>query len=257
MGNIVLPITFSKPFRVNPFPPPIAEDISARSGLGRRGLSAFCITLCCLLNLPQALAGPSESPAQSVTEDSNANTAGSDAPENISPSQDSPGWMQSLRDMALQFKDHVAAIGNAGEPELYVSGYAYHGRDTYTPERIAELNEKAWGLGYGKTIYNAKGDEESVYFLTIDDSHGRPQPMLGYAYQWTRQLNNSPLEVGAGYTAMLMSRADYYGRIPFPAVLPVASIGTRKYRVMASYVPRLSQNKGNGDVLLVFFRVAI
>jgi hypothetical protein len=185
------------------------------------------------------------------------NTLDNHGAESSSPLQDGPGWVQLLRDKALQFKDHVTAIGRDGEPELYVSGYAYHGRNTYTPERIAELNEKAWGLGYGKTIYNASGGEESVYFLAIDDSHGRPQPMLGYAYQWTWQLKQSAFVVGAGYTAMLMSRADYYGGIPFPVVLPVASLGTRKVRVMASYVPRLSQNKGNGDVLLIFFRIAI
>ncbi|MDB5821854.1 MAG: crcA [Herminiimonas sp.] len=165
--------------------------------------------------------------------------------------------MRVLRDNAHQFQQHVISLGEQGDPELYLSGYAHHGRNTYTQERIAELNEKAWGVGYGKTAYNARGNEESVYLLVIDDSHGRPQPMLGYAYQWTWSLEKSALEVGAGYTAMLMSRADYYGGIPFPVVLPVASFGTRKYRLMASYVPRLSQNKGNGDVLLVFLRIAI
>lgn len=165
--------------------------------------------------------------------------------------------MQVFRDKALQFKDHVTDIARDGDPDLYLSGYAYHGRNTYTPERIAELNEKAWGLGYGKSIYNAKGDEESVYFLAIEDSHRRPQTMLGYTYQWTWPLAKTGLDVGAGYSAMLMTRVDYFGGIPFPIVLPVASFGTRKYRVMASYVPRLSQNKGNGDVLLVLFRIAI
>jgi hypothetical protein len=210
--------------------------------------------------LPQAFAQQSVSPAEAAHENKSASesrASESQSSKLSSPAQDNPGWIQLFRDKALRFKDHVTAIGKEGDPELYLSGYAYHGRDTYTPERISELNEKAWGLGYGKTIHNAKGDEESVYFLTIDDSHGRPQPMLGYAYQWTWPLEKSAFEVGAGYTAMLMSRADYYGGIPFPVVLPVASFGTRKYRLMASYVPRLSQNKGNGDVLLVFFRIAI
>jgi hypothetical protein len=238
----------------------IAKKTSAWLGRRHTGALAFCTLLYCLGNLPQALAEPLE-PAHNDTHNDTRNdtnnTATHHAPESSSPPQDNPGWVQLFRDKALQFKDHVAAIAAEGAPELYLSGYAYHGRDTYTPERIAELNEKAWGLGYGKTIYNARGDEESLYFLTIDDSHGRPQPMLGYAYQWTWPIRKSPLDVGVGYTAMLMSRADYYGGIPFPVVLPVASLGTRKYRVMASYVPRLSQNKGNGDVLLVFFRIAI
>jgi palmitoyl transferase len=78
--------------------------------------------------------------------------------------------------------------------------------------------------------------------------------MAGYAYQWMKPLSEK-LEVGVGATALLISRADYFSGVPFPAVLPIASIGTRKSKLMASYVPRISQNKGNGDVLLLFVRL--
>jgi hypothetical protein len=193
---------------------------------------------------------PAVGPAKTPTE----NPAGSPV---VTVHAESPEWWQAAKDMASQFKEHAEMIGNEGQKELYLSGYAYHGRNTYTAERISELNEHAWGLGYGKSLYNAKGDEESIYFFTIDDSHGRPQPMAGYVYQWMWPVAKSGLEVGAGYTAMLMSRSDYFGGLPFPALLPVGSIGTKKFRLMASYVPRISQNKGNGDVLLIFFRIAI
>jgi hypothetical protein len=163
---------------------------------------------------------------------------------------DNPSWWQ-------QAKNKVSLIANEGQGELYLSGYAYHGRNTYTAERIAEFNEKDWGLGYGKSLYNAKGNEESLFFMTISDSHYKPQPMLGYAYQWMWPIAKSGIEIGAGYTAMVVNRADYFGGVPFPLVLPVASIGAKKFRRTASYIPRISNNKGNGDVLFLLFRTEL
>ncbi|MET0962756.1 MAG: hypothetical protein ABWY05_08045 [Noviherbaspirillum sp.] len=54
-----------------------------------------------------------------------------------------------------------------------------------------------------------------------------------------------------------MSRSDYFGGFPFPIALPVGSIGTHDIKLRTSYVPRLSQKKGNGDVLLVFVSMTL
>lgn len=154
-------------------------------------------------------------------------------------------------------KSKANSIATEGQADLYLTGYSYHGRHTYTADRIAEFNEESWGIGYGKSLTNARGDEESLFFIMISDSHYKPQPMLGYAYQWMWPVVKSGLEIGAGYAAMAVSRADYFGGVPFPLVLPVASIGTKKFRAMASYIPRISNSKGNGDVLFVFCRVEL
>ncbi|MDY7540303.1 hypothetical protein QN395_16425 [Undibacterium sp. RTI2.2] len=165
---------------------------------------------------------------------------------------------QSAEDMSWwqRFKSDSEAkahkIMDEGDLSIMLSGYAHHGRGTYTRERIAELNEDAWGMGFSKQIRDAKDNEESLYALGITDSHYKPQLMAGYAYQWMKPLGS--LEAGLGYTTLLISRADYFHHFPFPIVLPVASIGTRSSKIMAAYVPRLSKNKGNGDVLLVFVR---
>ncbi|HTD05897.1 hypothetical protein [Undibacterium sp.] len=155
-----------------------------------------------------------------------------------------------------QGKNKVSDILDNGQQSLLVSGYAHHGRGTYSAERIRELNEKSWGLGFTKSVRNSKDNEELVYALGISDSHYKPQLMAGYAYQWTKSLGGD-WEIAGGYTAMLMSRQDYFSGIPFPIALPLASIGTRHTKLMAAYVPRLSKNKGNGDVLLMFMRFDI
>ena len=153
-----------------------------------------------------------------------------------------------------QTKDRFSAIANQGSNELYLSGYARHGRNTYTHEKLNELNEKSWGGGFGRTLRNASGNDESLYFMGISDSHKQPQLMAGYAYEWVYPIANTGVEAGLGYTAMMMSRQDYFNGVPFPIVLPLASLGVNGAKVMASYVPRISKNKGNGDVLFVFLR---
>jgi len=160
---------------------------------------------------------------------------------------DENSWWQS-------FKNRATEIADQGTDDLYVSGLAHHGRSTYTKEKLNQLNEHAWGLGYGKTLRNERGNDESLYGFVLKDSHRHPQYMAGYAYEWIMPIPHTPLELGLGGTAMLMSRQDYFGSIPFPLALPMASIGTKKARIMFAYVPRLSANKNNGDVLLVFGR---
>lgn len=152
-------------------------------------------------------------------------------------------------------KDHAANIWDKGDSAIYLSGVAHHGRSTYSTEKLNELNEHAWGLGYGKTLRNEKGDDESLYGFVIKDSHRHPQYMAGYAYEWVFPIAKTGLEVGLGGTAMLMSRQDYLHSVPFPVPLPLASIGTKKGKIMFAYVPRLSANKNNGDVLLIFGRI--
>lgn len=157
------------------------------------------------------------------------------------------GWWEESKALAKK-------INTEGKESIMLSGYAHHGRNTYTPAKIAEYNERAWGIGYSKTIRDEKDNEQALYGMVFSDSHFKPQWNLGYTYQWMKPLGGNT-EAGIGYTASLISRVDYFSNIPFPALLPVASIGTRQTKLMATYVPRISRNKGNGDVLLVFIRI--
>lgn len=138
--------------------------------------------------------------------------------------------------------------------DVYLSGYAYHDRNTYTEKRINEINERAWGGGFGRTLRNDSGNDDSYYVMGIRDSNRRPQWMGGYAHQWIFD----PLphnEIGLGFSALLIKREDWFNGHPFPAVLPIASIGSRRVKLMTTYVPHLSTRKGKGNILLFFGRI--
>jgi palmitoyl transferase len=161
--------------------------------------------------------------------------------------EESPGlWDRSTA--------RISNIAAQGDWDLYLSGYAYHSRSTYTRKRIDRLNEKAWGGGFGKSMRNDSGNDESLYVLVIRDSLYKPQWAVGYTHEWMFPLGGSGLEAGVGVTALIMRRSDWADGYPVPAVLPVASFGTRKARLEATYVPRLSTGKGKGNIILVVGR---
>ena len=55
---------------------------------------------------------------------------------------------------------------------------------------------------------------------------------------------------------MLVSRSDMFNNIPFPAILPVASIEVKRVGLMAIYIPKLSSSDGgNGNVLFLLGRI--
>lgn len=179
------------------------------------------------------------------------------APLILLPAPAVAGPWSTVSDWGSAAADQFRLIRDQGSTDLYLSGYARHGRNTYTKERLKEFNENAWGVGIGRRLRDARGNDDIIYALGISDSHYKPQLMAGYAHEWIYPMGASGLELGVGYTAMLMSRQDYFGGFPFPIALPVGSIGTRDIKLRASYVPRLSQNKGNGDVLLLFVSMGI
>jgi palmitoyl transferase len=135
--------------------------------------------------------------------------------------------------------------------DLYLSGYAHHQRGAYTEKRLKNLNEKAWGGGFGRTVRNARGNDESMYLLSIRDSNKNRQWMGGYAYQWMYPVA-AGIEAGAGLTALIIKREDWFDGRPFPAVLPVGSFGYERVKMVVTYVPHVSIKaaKGKGNVFL-------
>jgi palmitoyl transferase len=143
--------------------------------------------------------------------------------------------------------------------DVYLSGYAWHNRHSYSEKQLNKMNETTWGGGLGHSTRDARGNESAWYAVGIRDSNRRPQWMGGYTYQW--MFSSAPdagPELGAGLTAVVIRRHDWYHGRPFPALLPVVSLGTHTGKLIATYVPKLSeQKKKKGDVVLVMFKLAL
>ncbi|HZQ62798.1 MAG TPA: lipid IV(A) palmitoyltransferase PagP [Casimicrobiaceae bacterium] len=142
-----------------------------------------------------------------------------------------------------------------GESDLYLTGWTHHNRHTYTPEKIAEFNERAWGGGLGLSKYNDRGDAFGWYVLAFRDSHFKTTKMIGWSWR-TFFPAHGDYAVGLGYTAFLGSRPDIYRGIPFPGILPLASIKLKRVELLGTYIPKVNpQTTGNGNVGFIFMRI--
>jgi palmitoyl transferase len=192
-------------------------------------MASFSLGAAALLGAPHAVA-QQESPPEAIQ-----------APEAAQPGL----WTKT--------RTHVVDIAEQGRWDLYLSGYAYHNRNTYSDKSLRKLNEKAWGAGIGKTLRNAHGNDESLYFIGLRDSRRHAQLMAGYAYQWIHG-SSSGLEAGAGLTLAIIRRQGVLGGVPFPAILPVASIGTQSAKLMMTFIPHAAIRNNKGNVVLLFAR---
>ena len=136
-----------------------------------------------------------------------------------------------------------------GDIEAYVPFWSYHLPFAYTPEQRTQYVEYPAGFGLGKGRYNNSGNWEGIYAMGFRDSHGDPSYMVGYGWIPTWNIGRSEVKAGIGLTGFFMSRRDYFGGIPFPGVLPIASIGYKNLSAQAAYIPG---GQGYGNVLFMW-----
>ncbi len=141
-----------------------------------------------------------------------------------------------------------------GTPDIYVTGITYHDRGTYSAEKIATYNEAAYGGGLGWSTQAENGDSFGWYGIVFRDSHYNYTKMFGW--EWlTYWPERNDFAVGLGYTIFLGSRPDIYSGVPFPGILPLASVKLRGLEIIGTYIPKVSQGTtGNGNVAFVFLR---
>ena len=140
---------------------------------------------------------------------------------------------------------HLESIWDKGSNELYVPLYTYHMPYAYSQEKIDQYTEYPMGIGFGRGLINESGNWEGIYGMTFKDSHGIYQYMVGYGWIPMWDIGkNSDWKYGVGATAFIMSRQDIMNYIPFPGVLPIASISYKDFSLQAAYVPG-GQNVGN------------
>jgi palmitoyl transferase len=159
----------------------------------------------------------------------------------------------SVSDWAQSTWHTAVATARHGKDDLYFSGYAWHDPGTYTAEKRATLNSRAWGVGFGRHRSDAAGNEDMVYALVFSDSHWNAEPVVGYAHQWM-YFDDSPVGLGLGYTLAVTSRADIFNNIPFPIALPLASIRFGRFSLYGTFIPKVNDKLNNGNVAFFFGR---
>lgn len=183
---------------------------------------------------------------QEVTTDTTAPPAESTVtapPATASLPAPQAGWFDRVQ-------SKLGQIWASPQTDILVPGYSYHLRSAYSPEKIRGFNERAWGIGMGRHVYDADGDWHGLYAMGFWDSHRRVEPIAGYAYQ--KYWSVSPqLKLGAGYTAFITARSDTLHFVPFPAALPLVSVQYRRLAIMGTFIPG---GHGNGNVFFLFSR---
>lgn len=139
-------------------------------------------------------------------------------------------------------------IWSEGNTDLIVTGYAWHNRYTYTPEKIKSYNEKAYGGGLGRSFIDEDGDFHGLFAFGFPDSHKNFEPVVGYGFLKNWSIAGA-LSMGLGFTGLITARPEINNGIPFPGVLPLAGALYKRLTLFATYIPGL---KGTGNVLFVF-----
>jgi lipid IVA palmitoyltransferase len=150
------------------------------------------------------------------------------------------GWFASA-------KDNIATTYETGTDELLIPTYTWHLPFAYTRAKIKEYQNFPLGIGYGRGRLDDKGNSHSVFLMGFQDSHFKPEWMLGYVWK-TYWMLGSETKGGLGFVTGLTARTDYSHYLPVPFILPAASIEYGRLSLEAAYVPG---GKGNGNV--VFF----
>lgn len=144
---------------------------------------------------------------------------------------------------------HVSKTWQEGSVEIYLPFATLHMPFAYTPDQRKNYNELPLGLGAGRGRINSNGNYEGVFGMVFQDSHSRTEYTVGYAWIPTWTVHDTDMKVGVGLAGIITARSDIGNYMPFPAVLPVASISAGNFSIQAAYVPG---GKGNGNVLFAW-----
>ena len=160
----------------------------------------------------------------------------------IPADQRQPGWQGWFSDAWEGSK----RIFRDGSSDLLLPLYSWHPAFAY-PNRF-DQNEYSLGAGIARTVIDAKDNERIIYALAFSDSHYDFQVMGGYGWVARWPLFGG-VKGGLGYTVFVTARSDA-NYIPFPGILPLASIGTDKVMFYGSWIPF-------SDVFFFFARISL
>ena len=149
-------------------------------------------------------------------------------------------WWQDTKHMLAYKYARSKDAFFTGRNDYYLSGFIWHAPWAYSSERRHdELNDAAWGAGFGRSVVDANGNTHSLYALVAQDSHYQPQYSAGYLWMTYWPLAGR-LQGGLGYSVFVFSRDDIGNRYPVPGVLPAASLRYREFELIGTYVPGIA-----------------
>lgn len=129
----------------------------------------------------------------------------------------------------------IKRIWKEGDSDLYLSGYYWHTPWGFSDEDRAKYDDWGLGGGYGRTLTDEKDNQRLLYALVVQDSFEKPMYMAGYGWLARWRLAGD-IRAGAGYSIVILSNSTATNYIPFPAPVPLASFGTDKVALYATYL---------------------
>jgi palmitoyl transferase len=131
--------------------------------------------------------------------------------------------------------DGMKRVWSEGSSDLYLSGYYWHTPWGFSDEKRAEYNDWGLGGGYGRSLSDEKGNQRMLYAIVVQDSFRKPMYLAGYG--WLARWNVAQdLRLGAGYSLAIISNSAATNYIPFPAPVPLLSIGTENTSLYGTYI---------------------
>lgn len=141
-----------------------------------------------------------------------------------------------------------ASYGMADTLHLVINGKAIH-------EVKKNFNESNWGLGFE---YDFSEKENWIPFFTgsyFSDSLSHTSTYFGGGSKRRFQLeaDKTGWHFDAGVVAFLMTRKDYQHNKPFFGALPFVSVGTDRFALNVTYIPKVTPKY----VSLVFIQATV
>ena len=143
-----------------------------------------------------------------------------------------------------EWKGHVHSAWESSDYDVFVPVLTWHNRSTYDKDKIKHYNENPWGLGIGRRYYDENRNVHGFMAMAFLDSHDHVEPIAGYYFikNWYAGCRDE-FAFGLGYSMGITARSDYEF-IPFPYILPIASLQFQKLSFQVTYVPG-THNNGN------------
>ena len=141
----------------------------------------------------------------------------------------------TLKNVFSEWSNQISNIWYNGSMALIVPVNTWHNRLTYDHSKIKDYNERPWGIGLERYVYDENKDRHGLIAMTFKDSFNKPEPTFLYSYQkrWRKEKDFNPtLGIAAGITF----RENYHW-LPVPGAAPTFGFDYKSFSLECLYVP--------------------